>query len=86
MAISGGCGLIFFFVINFTNVFHGADVLAGCTQIVINAFVFWAWIRKFLSSQGLQRRFAFCGVVVPVIMASITFFHVIIPHLLRFFF
>jgi hypothetical protein len=79
MAISGTVGLLFFFIANFTDLFIGLSVLAGCLQLCVNAFVFVVWTKGFVKSRGLKRFIAFFGVVVPIVMASITIYRVLIP-------
>ncbi len=79
MTISGTTGLLFFLIANFTDLFTGSSILAGCLQLCVNAFVFVVWTKGFLESRGLKRFIAFFGVVVPIIMASITIWRVLIP-------
>ncbi len=79
MMISGATGLSFFFIANFTDLFTGLSVFVGCLQICINIFIFVIWRKVFLESSGLKRLIAFFGVIVPIIMASITIWRVFIP-------
>lgn len=79
MAISGTIGLLFFLIANFTDLFTGSSVIAGCLQLCVNTFVFVVWTKGFVKSRGLKRFIAFFGVVVPIIMASITIWRVLIP-------
>ena len=79
MTISGTMGLLFFLIANFTDLFTGSSVLAGCLQLCVNTFVFVVWTKGFLKSRGLKRFIAFFGVVIPIIMASITIWRVLIP-------
>lgn len=81
MAISGMTGLCFFLIANFTNLFSGSSVIAGIAQLGVNAFVFTIWRKAFLYSSGFQKFVAFWGVVVPVVMASITIYRVLLPHI-----
>ncbi len=83
MAISGITGLSFFLIANFTNVFTGSSVLAGCLQLCVNAFVFVTWKKSFVQSRGFKKFVAFFGIVVPCVMASITIWRVLIPAILR---
>lgn len=83
MAISGITGFSFFLIANFTNVFMGSSVLAGCLQLCVNAFVFVTWRKAFVQSSGFKKFVAFFGVVVPCIMASITLWRVLIPAILN---
>ena len=84
MAVSGATGFTFFVISNFTNLFVGSAVIAGFLQLTVNAFVFVVWRRAFRQSRGFKKFVAFCGVVVPVCMASITTIRVLIPWLLKF--
>jgi len=82
MAVSGATGFIFFLVANFTVLFHGSAVLAGIVQVCINAFVFSVWLKAFQESTGVKKFVALFGVVVPVVMASITMWYVLLPAVL----
>jgi len=82
MTISGMTGFAFFLVANFTNLFIHANFTAGCIQILINTFVFVAWLRGFRESTGFRKFVAFFGIIVPIIMASITIVRVLLPALL----
>ena len=79
MAISGFVGFSFFLIANFTNTFKGLNLTAGVLQILINTFVFVVWLSAFKSSTGKLKFVAFFGMIVPVIMASVTLIRVIIP-------
>ncbi len=79
MLASGLTGFLFFVLANFTHLFAGASVLAGCLQISVNCFVFVVWTKAFRRSSGLKKFVAFFGVVMPVIMASTTLWRVLIP-------
>ncbi len=83
MALSGATGVTFFLIANFTNLFTGSSVLAGCIQICVNTFVFIVWGKAFRQRTGFKKFVAFFGVVVPVIMASITLCRVLIPAIIR---
>ena len=83
MAISGLAGFSFFLIANFTHIFVGSSLLAGSLQICVNAFVFMVWGKAFSQSKGFKKFVAFFGVVVPVVMASITIWRVLIPAIIR---
>ena len=85
MAISGATGFSFFLVANFTNVFAGLSLVAGVLQLAVNAFVFIVWHKAFVERTGFGKFVAFWGVVVPIVMASITIWRIFLPlalHLL----
>jgi len=79
MLVSGLTGFTFFLIANFTNFFAGLNMLAGWLQLCVNAFVFLVWKKAFLQSCGFKKFVAFFGVVVPVVMASITIWRVLLP-------
>ena len=83
MAVSGSAGFVFFLIANFTNFFVGSSQLAGYVQLCINAFVSVVWTKAFFRSHGLKKFVAFFGIVVPVVMASITILRVLIPIAVR---
>ena len=83
MLASGLTGFLFFVLANFTHLFAGADVMAGCLQLCVNSFVFAVWTKAFRQSKGLKKFVAFFGVVVPIVMAGTTLWRVLIPALLR---
>lgn len=83
MVVSGACGFILFIIANFTNAFRGSRIVAGCLQLGINLFVFVTWGNAFLHSSGFKKFVAFWGIVVPVVMASITTWRVFVPRLRR---
>lgn len=82
MIVSGITGITFFLIANFTNLFVGSSVLAGCLQLCVNAFVFVVWKRAFSQSWGFKKFVAFFGVVVPVVMALTTILRVLVPAML----
>lgn len=82
MALSGTLGFVFFLIANFTSIFQGLNVLAGVLQLCINAIVFGAWGKAFLDRTGFSKLFAFFGVAVPLAMASVTIYRVLIPPIL----
>lgn len=77
MSLSGGMGLAFFLIANFTQLFVGANQIAAVIQLAINAFVFVVWTKAFTHSTGRKKFVAFFGIVVPIIMASITVYRVL---------
>lgn len=79
MAVSGLLGFSFFLIANLTNVFVELNVGAGFIQLVLNAFVFVTWLRGYRTSSGIKKFIAFWGVVMPVVMATITLVRVILP-------
>ena len=83
MIVSGLVGLSFFLIANFTDLFTGSSVLAGCLQLCVNAFVFVVCSKAFSQSRGFMRFVAFFGVVVPAVMASITILRVLIPAIVN---
>ena len=82
MMLSGLLGLTFFLVANFTQLFYGLDIVAGCIQITLNIFVFLTWKEGVLLNKGFKKFVALIGTVVPIIMASITIIRVLLPALL----
>lgn len=81
MIISGATGFTFFLIANFTHLFTGSSVLAGCLQLCVNTFVFIVWRKAFVQSYGFKKFVAFIGTVVLVVMASTTICRVLIPAL-----
>ncbi len=81
--ISGIAGLTFFIIANFTSIFAGLNVLAGCLQIVVNVFVFVCWAKAYPRCRGFERFVTFIGVIVPPIMAGITTWRVLLPAVLN---
>jgi len=79
MAVSGIAGLMFFLIANFTTIFNGSAVLAGIFQLVVNSFVFITWGKGFSQSCGFKKFIASFGVVVPIVMAGITIWRVLLP-------
>lgn len=77
--ISGIAGFSFFLVANCTSLFAGLNILAGCLQILVNVFVFMAWIKAYPRCHGFERLVTFIGVVFPPVMASITIWRVLLP-------
>ena len=77
---SGVTGFTFFIIANFTSL-QNFTVLAGWFQLVVNTFVFVTWSQGFRNSRGFKKFVAFFGVVVPIIMASVTILRVLIPWL-----
>lgn len=83
MLISGITGFSFFLIANFTNLFIGSALIAGCIQLAVNGFVFIVWSKAFKQSFGFKKFIAFCGTVVPVVMGSITLWRVFLPIVLK---
>lgn len=79
MMTSGACGITFFLLANWARVLGDGSIVAGCAQLVVNAFVLFAWGRAFLAADGLKRAVAFFGVAVPLVMAGTTICRVIVP-------
>jgi hypothetical protein len=82
MAISGATGIVLFLIANFTMIFSNASVMAGCLQILVNLFVFVTYSKGFIHGKGVKKFIAFFGVIVPIIMASITIRRVLLPYML----
>lgn len=83
MIVSGITGFSFFLIANFTDLFAGSSVLAGCLQLCVNTFVFIVWTKAFIQSRGLKRFIALFGVIIPVVMASITIWRVLLPAIIH---
>jgi len=81
MIVSGVLGVTFFVTANFTNIFMGLNIISGVIQISINIFVFVMWLRGFSESKGFMKFVAAWGVIVPVVLTSVTLYRVIIPAL-----
>ncbi|TSA45517.1 hypothetical protein D4R52_02290 [bacterium] len=81
--ISGITGLSFFFIANFTDIFVGLNVLAGSMQVLVNVFVFFAWMRAYPRCRGFEKLVTFIGVIFPPVMAGITIWRVLIPFILQ---
>ena len=67
VVIGGGC----FVIIHFTKWLR-TPIYFAILQMPANAFVVVSWGSAFLAWQGLEKLFAFGGIVVPFIMATIT--------------
>lgn len=84
MTVSGALGFTFAVIANCTELFYGLNVLAGCIQLAINAFVFTSWREGYKQSTSRFGKFvAGCGVVIPILMATITIVNVLLPALWR---
>ena len=83
MTISGIVGFSFFLVANFTRLFVGLNVFAAFLQIGVNILVFVVWKKAFLQSYGLKKFIAFFGVIVPIFMATITIWRVLLPTFIK---
>lgn len=71
MVVSAIIGASCFVIIHFTKLLKN-PTRAAVLQLSANSFVFLSWGAGFLAAHGLAKLFAFGGVVVPVIMATIT--------------
>lgn len=80
--ISGATGLGLALIANLTNVFVGSAVVAGVLQLAVNVFVFIVWRKAFVERTGFAKFVAFWGVVVPVGMAAITIWRILLPLVL----
>jgi hypothetical protein len=83
MAASGTAGFLFFLAANVFHLFAGSSIIAGCLQLVVNAFVFITWGNAFRTSRGMKKGIAFIGTVVPFVMASITLCRGLVPAVWR---
>lgn len=83
MMTAGLVSFIFFLISNFTNFFVGSRVLAGCIQLCINAFVIIVCKNALPHSKGIKKFFAFYGIAVPVTLALITIWRVLIPAIIH---
>ena len=82
MAITAVSALIFFLIANITATLVEWKIVSGLIQIGLNFSVFMAWQHGYKTSGGLKKLFAFGGIVMPIVMAGITFFRVLLPALL----
>jgi len=86
MALSGATGLSMFLLANFYLKKHkGWRLATALLQITANAFVFASWLVGFLQATPgtLTQLVALIGFIVPIIMASITLFRVVLPEMRR---
>ena len=81
--ISGVVGLSFFFIANFSTLFAGLNILAGSLQVLVNIFVFIAWMRAYPRCHGFEKFVTFIGVIFPPFMAGITIWRVLLPAILN---
>lgn len=81
MTTAGLISFLFFLTSNFTDLFVGSRVLAGCIQLCINAFVIIVCTNALPHSTGVKKFFAFYGIVIPITLAVVTMWRVIIPYL-----
>lgn len=83
MTISGVTGATFFYVANFSNLLRDFSLIAGLLQLMVNAFVFYSWREGYKeeTSWNFAKFVAFWGVVIPIVMASVTVWRVFIPML-----
>ncbi len=82
MTIAGLVSFLFFLISNFTDFFEGSRVLAGLLQLCINTFVIIVCKNALPSSKGIKRFFAFYGIVIPITLAVITIWRVLIPAII----
>lgn len=82
MVVSGFFAFSFFLIANITSIFLELNVIAGCIQVVLNIFVFSTWLRGYRISTGFKKFVIGIGVVMPIIMMSITIIRVLIPAIL----
>ena len=83
MVTAGIVSFIFFLISNFTDFFVGSRVLAGYIQLCINAFVIIVCKNALLHSNGIKKFFAIYGIAVPVTLALITTYRVLIPAIIH---
>jgi len=81
MMASGAMAFTFFVISNFTTLFVGSTVIAACLQLTFGTLVFIVWSRTINRSKGLRKLVAIIGTAVPVVMASITVYRVLLPWL-----
>ena len=81
MVVSGATAFTFFVISNFTTLFVGSTVIAACLQLTFGTFVFVVWSRTISKSRGIKKLVAIIGTAVPVVMASITVYRVLLPWL-----
>lgn len=79
MTAAGLLSFLFFLISNFTDLFVGSRILAGCIQLCINVFVIAVCKNALPRSTGVKRFFAVYGIVIPLTLASITLWRVLIP-------
>lgn len=79
MMTAGIVSFLFFLISNFTNFFVGFRVLSGILQLCINAFVIIVCKNAYPHSRGIKKFFAFYGIIVPITLAIITIWRVLIP-------
>jgi hypothetical protein len=82
VAISGLTGLCFFAIANYTDSLQSSNVLAGMLQLGVNSFVFIVWRKAFFRSYRWGKALAFVGMMVPVVLGSVTIIRVLIPALI----
>lgn len=63
--------------------FTGLVVATALLQLTVNSFVFVVWLKAFLERKGFEKFVALWGVVVPVVMASITIIRILLPYVLN---
>lgn len=82
MMTAGLISFAFFLISNFTDLFAGSRLLAGILQLCVNAFVIIVCRNALPHSTGVQKFFAFYGIIVPSALALITIYRVFIPAIM----
>jgi hypothetical protein len=83
MMTAGFVSFIFFLISNFTNFFVGSRVLEGLIQLCINIFVIIVCKNALPNSEGIKKFFALYGIIIPITLAMITIWRVLIPAIIR---
>lgn len=83
MMTAGLASFLFFLISNFTDFFIGSRVLAGLIQLSLNSFVIVVCKNALPQSKGVKKFFAFYGIIVPVTLAVMTIWRVMIPAILQ---
>mgnify|MGYP000179714435 CR=1 FL=1 len=78
MVVSASPGFVLFLIANFTSWFHGINVTAAVLQLVANTLVVIVWRKAFVDSVGFKKFIAFFGIVVPIVLASVTIYRVLL--------
>ncbi len=83
MMTAGLLSFLFFLISNFTDFFVGSRVLAGLIQLCLNIFVVIVCKNALPHSKGVKKFFAFYGIIVPITLAVVTIWRVLIPAILQ---
>ena len=83
MALAGVLGLSFFVLANFGAL--GSGAIFGVIQIAINSIVFVVYLNGYKKTTGFTKFVAVVGVIVPIVMASITLWRVLLPEIIKLF-